>query len=108
MFYFHIILFSFCKARVTRAPPGSVFLYPIVTFASCHSHEPKDCCKDLSSPQRYRTSRCGPHSRAENYRTVRSARPIVIEEFSGADRLDITAGVAFGFVSETPPFFSLD
>ena len=61
--------------------------------------------RDLSSFQRYRKSQYGPHSRAEKYRTVRSARPIVIEEFSGADRQDINADVAFGFVSEAPLSF---
>ena len=61
--------------------------------------------RDLSSLQRYRTSQYGPHSRAEKYRTVRSARAIDIEESSGADRLDITADVAFDFVSEAPPVF---
>ena len=108
VFFFSLKSAYYCKSflpTIRGAPPGNVFLYPTVKLAPCHSREPSDCCKDLSSPQRYRTSQCGPHSRAEKYRTVRSARPIVIEEFSGADRLDITADVAFDFVSEAPPFF---
>ena len=63
--------------------------------------------RDLSSFQRYRKSQNGPHSCAEKYRKVRSARAIDIEESSGADRLDITADVAFGFVSEALPFFEI-